>query len=63
MSQGKTKGPKLSAEGAREQAARQGRQAEALRQNLLRRKAQTRERTAEPGTGPAAPPGAPGAKD
>ena len=40
------KGPRLSEEGARERAARQARQAEALRENLSKRKAQTRGRAA-----------------
>ena len=50
-------GPTLSAEGERERARRRAREAEALRANLLKRKAQARGRrdASEPG-GEAGPP-------
>jgi len=40
-------GPKLSPDGERERAARRAREAEALRANLLKRKAQARGRATE----------------
>ena len=49
MSRAKGPGPTLSAKGAEEKAARQTRQAEALRANLLKRKAQARARQDDPG--------------
>jgi hypothetical protein len=59
MSGRKPSGPTLSAKGAEEKAARRDRQAEALRENLLKRKAQTRGRRAEdrPEPPPAGVPG------
>jgi hypothetical protein len=54
MSMREPKGPRLSQEGQRERAARQDRQARALRENLAKRKAQRREREAEAGAEPGA---------
>ena len=44
--------PALGAEAAAALAARQAREAEALRENLRRRKQQSRARTSEPGEAP-----------
>ncbi len=51
--------PRLSPDGERQQAARRAREAEALRLNLLKRKAQARGRLAAPKAAPEAEPAGP----